>query len=245
MVLPEIELMIKASDLNENRKGACLFCQEYFMDLFLLAEMQKIALRITIIDTGRPPDDFRSKFGTTPLPILIDGETAIIENEKIEQHIRTNIPGSHNLFTQSREVLELIQNVYSKFKVVLLKKDDASKRALLAQLLKINNHLESNDSVRFLAGDTLCSSDCELMPKLQHIRVAGAALADFNIPTELPALWSYFGEMYKLAAFVQSCPFDQDIINHYKQQKGAMPTRREKLEVPTFTDTVPPLETNL
>ena len=38
-------------------------------------------------------------------------------------------------------------------------------------------------------GDTMCCFDCELMPKLQHIRVAGAHFADFTIPTELAALW--------------------------------------------------------
>ena len=26
---------------------------------------------------------------------------------------------------------------------------------------------------RFLTGETLCCFDCELMPKLQHVRVAG------------------------------------------------------------------------
>ena len=92
---------------------------------------------------------------------------------------------------------------------------------------------------RFLSGDTICSSDCELMPKLQHIRIAGSFLADFNIPLELTGLWKYFEEMYNLPAFVQSCPFDQDIINHYKQQKGLPLTRKEKLEAPTFTITVP------
>ena len=29
---------------------------------------------------------------------------------------------------------------------------------------------------RFLTGDTMCCFDCELMPKLQHIRVAGETL---------------------------------------------------------------------
>ena len=30
-----------------------------------------------------------------------------------------------------------------------------------------------NKGTRFLTGDTMCCFDCELMPKLQHIRVAG------------------------------------------------------------------------
>ena len=31
----------------------------------------------------------------------------------------------------------------------------------------------ANKGTRFLTGDTMCCFDCELMPKLQHIRVAG------------------------------------------------------------------------
>ena len=244
MSVPEIELMVKASAIDANRKGACLFCQEYFMDLYLMAEIQNITLRITIIDMLKPPPDFRSTYGTSPPPILLDGNTSITENEEIERYIRQNIPGGHNLFVQKKEVMEVIENVYSKFKVMLLKRDDQSKKGLLAQLTKIDIYMESNSGGRFLSGSVLCSTDCELMPKLQHIRVAGAFLADFNIPPNLTALWRYFGEMYKLDAFIQSCPADQDIINHYKQQKGTVLSRKEKLEVPTFTKAIPMLETD-
>ena len=31
----------------------------------------------------------------------------------------------------------------------------------------------ASKGTRFLTGDTMCCFDCELMPKLQHIRVAG------------------------------------------------------------------------
>ena len=239
MAQPNIELVIKSSAIDSHRKGGCLFCHEYFMELFLMAEIQTITLKVTLVDILKPPEDFRAKFGTTPPPILSDGNTCIVENENIEEHIKSKIPGGHNLFTQPKEIITLIQDVYSKFKLLLLKKDDASRKGLLAQLLKINNHFESNKGYRFLSGDTLCSSDCELMPKLQHIRIAGSAIADFYIPLELCYIWKYFMEMYRLPAFLQSCPYDQDIVNHYRQQKGLAITRQEKLETPTMTITIP------
>ena len=271
--LPEVELIIKASTIDGKRKGACLFCHEYFMDLYLLAELKTISLKITTVDMLKPPPDFRSNFEATPPPILIDNGLAVLENEKIERHIMKSIPGGHNLFVQDKEVEKVIENVYSKvrvkvllrndinlskktieqkavrvqtdfvfvfqFKIMLLKKDDQSKTKLLADLKKINDHLEANHPIRFLTGDTMCCFDCELMPKLQHIRVAGAFFADFHIPGNLTALWKYYGEMYKLDAFVQSCPADQDIINHYKLQQGTKMTKREELEAPSFTNTVP------
>jgi len=60
--VPEIELIIKASTIDGRRKGACIFCQEYFMDLYLLAELKTISLKITTVDMKRPPADFRSNF---------------------------------------------------------------------------------------------------------------------------------------------------------------------------------------
>ncbi|QQP55510.1 Chloride intracellular channel exc-4 [Caligus rogercresseyi] len=236
--IPEIELIIKASTIDGRRKGACLFCHEYFMDLYLLAELKSISLKITTVDMLKPPPDFRSNFEATPPPILIDSGLSVLENEKIERHIMKNIPGGHNLFVQDKEAASRIENIYSKFKVMLLKKDESSKASLLAHLRKVDDHLRQKGS-RFLTGDTICCFDCELMPKLQHIRVAGAFFADFYIPLELESLWKYFGEMYALDAFTQSCPADQDIINIYKLQMGTRMTKREELEQPSFTNTLP------
>merc|ERR1711981_668540 len=170
--VPEVELIIKASTIDGRRRGACFFCHEYFMDLYLLAELKTISLKITTVDMLKPPPDFRSNFEATPPPILIDDGTAILENEDIERHIMKNIPGGHNLFVRDKEVATLIENVYSKFKIMLLKKDDQSKQKLLSDLIKINDHMQAKGK-RFLTGDTMCCFDCELMPKLQHIRVAG------------------------------------------------------------------------
>merc|ERR1711893_513280 len=144
--IPEIELIIKASTIDGRRKGACLFCQEYFMDLYLLAELKTVSLKITTVDMQRPPPDFRSNFEATPPPILIDRGLAVLENDKIERHIMKQIPGGHNLFVQDKEVASKIENIYSMFKVMLLKKDEQSKSNLMANLRKINDHLDTKGS---------------------------------------------------------------------------------------------------
>lgn len=238
--VPEIELIIKASTIDGRRKGACLFCQEYFMDLYLLAELKTISLKVTTVDMQKPPPDFRTNFEATPPPILIDNGLAVLENEKIERHIMKNVPGGHNLFVQDKEVATLVENLYSKLKLMLLKKDDTKTNSLMSHLRKINEHL-GRKGTRFLTGDTMCCFDCELMPRLQHIRVAGKYFLDFDIPVELEHLWRYMYHMYQLDAFTQSCPADQDIINHYKlQQVGGMKMKKhEELETPTFTTSIP------
>ena len=144
---------------------------------------------------------------------------------------------------------------------MLVKKDEAKNNALLTHLRKINDHLAMRNT-RFLTGDTMCCFDCELMPRLQHIRVAGKYFVDFEIPvfnmlsqnpliniyynlfvyffqTHLTALWRYMYHMYQLDAFTQSCPADQDIINHYKLQQMLKMKKHEELETPTFTTSIP------
>ena len=129
--IPEIELIIKvscchpskhislfafnnqASTIDGRRKGACLFGQEYFMDLYLLAELKTISLKVTTVDMLKPPPDFRSKFDSTPPPILIDRGEPVLENEKIERYIMKNIPGGHNLFVSDKETLSVIENIYT------------------------------------------------------------------------------------------------------------------------------------
>lgn len=236
--VPEIELIIKASTIDGRRKGACLFCQEYFMDLYLLAELKTISLKVTTVDMLKPPPDFRSNFDSTPPPILIDRGQAILENEKIERYIMKNVPGGHNLFVQDKDTATVIENLYSKFKLMLTRRDQQSKRALLNQLKNIDAHLGKKEG-RFLTGDTMCCFDCELMPRLQHIRVAGKYFADFEIQEEMVNLWQYMYHMYQLDAFTQSCPADQDIINHYKLQQGTKMKKHEELETPTYTTSIP------
>merc|ERR1712061_366263 len=133
--LPEIELIIKASTIDGRRKGACLFCHEYFMDLYLLAELKTISLKITTVDMLKPPPDFRSNFEATPPPILIDEGVAVLENEDIERHIMKNIPGGHNLFVRDNEVQKIIETIYSKFKIMLNSPIQAKKEQAKANLL--------------------------------------------------------------------------------------------------------------
>ena len=54
----------------------------------------------------------------------------------------------------------------------------------------------ASKGTRFLTGDTMCCFDCELMPKLQHIRVAGEVKTN---------QWDGGGSQHNLAARAGSC----------------------------------------
>ncbi|XP_023346721.1 chloride intracellular channel exc-4, partial [Eurytemora carolleeae] len=181
----------------------------------------------------------RSNFEAAQPPILIDSGVAILENEKIERHIMKNIPGGHNLFIPDQDVSRNIENVYSKFKHMLMKRDEHSAKAMTAILVKVDEMLK-NKGTRFLTGDTMCCFDCELMPKLRHLQfVLGSFFCDYEIPAKLTHLWKYIKEMYQLDAFTQSNPADQDIINVYKNQQGVRSKNHEELETPSYTTSVP------
>lgn len=163
--------------------------------------------QVTTVDMQKPPPDFRTNFEATHPPILIDNGLSVLENEKIERHIMKNVPGGHNLFIQvcnhwiiiivlnalinlficcfvnfqDKEVATLIENLYSKLKLVLVRKDEQKSANLLSHLTRIDSLLAKR-STRFLTGDTMCCFDCELMPRLQHIRVAAKYFVDFEIP---------------------------------------------------------------
>jgi len=45
--ISEVELIVKASTIDGRRKGACIFSHEYFMELYLIAEMKTISLKVS------------------------------------------------------------------------------------------------------------------------------------------------------------------------------------------------------
>ena len=68
----------------------------------------------------------------------------------------------------------------------------------------------------YLLSDTMTEYDCEVMPRLHHIRIIGERLLGFHIPHKFTHLWNYILTAYRTAAFIESCPADQDILHHYK-----------------------------
>ena len=50
------------------------------------------------------------------------------------------------------------------------------------------------------------------------------AYKDFEIPTELAAVWSYLKNAYSTDAFLESCPADREIITHYAVKATAATT---------------------
>ena len=68
---------------------------------------------------------------------------------------------------------------------------------------------------RFLLGDSLSHLDCEVLPKLHHVRVSASMLKSFFIPSHLVGIWRYLNNAYNDEIFHKSCPPDQEIVLHW------------------------------
>lgn len=79
----------------------------------------------------------------------------------------------------------------------------------IEQLAAIDNLLMQRKSL-YLLGDSMTEFDCELMPRLHHVRIVGEHILGFEIPHGLTYLWNYILTSYRTAAFIESAPADQE-----------------------------------
>ncbi|XP_014675083.1 PREDICTED: chloride intracellular channel protein 6-like [Priapulus caudatus] len=214
------------------------------MVLYLKSKRNELALTVTTVNMKQYPREIK-ELTHSPPPILLTDDLALQE-DKIEEYLKEEFPDPA-MFVDIPLARQKIGDVFLKFNHFLAAAgDDATHRAeknLVEELTKINNHLQST-GYRYLCGDDINLYDCELMPKLQHIRVASKWYRNFEFPGNLPALWGYMRNAYETEAFRESCPADQDIIANYRgkaRTEGLKPvnSKEEALQQPTFSLSVP------
>jgi len=255
---PFLELYVKASGIDSRRIGACLFCQEFWMELYALYELGLVRVEVKTVNTNSEP--FKKSFLGAQPPILVEPEKQMTytDNREIEGRIfhiakEFQVP----LFEKDVTVEKNIESLYRNFKYFIKGKTDLEKQngsgngrdgiptslqssySKLAEQLSGIDQLLSQRGTRYLLGSAMTEYDCELMPRLHHIRIAGENLCGVEIPHNLVHLWNYMLTAYRTAAFIESCPADQDILFHYKEQLNIPQRQRETLQTPTKTHTIP------
>ncbi|CAJ0585220.1 unnamed protein product, partial [Mesorhabditis spiculigera] len=255
---PLVQLYVKASGIDSRRIGACLFCQEFWMELFALYELGVVRVEVKTVNVNSEP--FKKSFLGAQPPIMLEEEkqAQYTDNREIEGRIfhiakEFNVP----LFEKDPVVEKRIESFYRNFKLFLRAKTEHDKgkrepspiesippqikthyNRVVEQLAGIDELLQDRGS-RYLLGDSMTEYDCELMPRLHHMRIVGHRLLGFDIPHNLTYLWNYVLTGYRTAAFIESCPADQDILHHYKEQLNLFTNQRETLQEPTKTHTLP------
>lgn len=223
---PMVELFVKAA-VDKMKSGGCPICQRYFMIFYILREKGLIDLIVTTFLPENPPKEIldfstgkhfplvkvrsgKDKFGKGFDEVecdTVDEIEALVDRFECDEMRSRKESDKENLAEQA------FDRLYTKFNQ-FVRSDKDEFTCLLKALLKLDTYLDEMET-DFLAGVCPCRADCYLLPTLQHIRVAGKAYKNFDIPAELEHVWAYLNKAYQTDTFLESCPADREIVNHY------------------------------
>jgi hypothetical protein len=230
---PTIELFVKAA-VDKMKNGGCPICHRYFLVFYILRERGLIDLVVTTFLPECPPKEVLEFSNGKHYPLIkvhngVDSRgqditglecDAVDEIEALLDRFDCDDMRSRKE-SNGEAVAELsFEDLYMKFSQFLKMGGDSS--SLVRILEKVEGHLREYGT-RFMLGDNLTRADCYLLPTLQHIRVAGKAYKNFEIPTELVYIWRYLKAAYSTDAFQESCPADREIISHYSVKAASSP----------------------
>ncbi|CAF1023440.1 unnamed protein product [Didymodactylos carnosus] len=237
-----VALFVKRSEIDFSHRTPCPICQKWFMVLFLKSSDKELALTVYAVNMKNPEQEFRSCHSNPPVVILDDQQTVLTDSKEIECEITARFQQVN--LKSDKEAEYAVADIYIKFHAYL-KADQkllmARERSLTVELKKLDLLLQRRNT-KFLCGDQMTYADCDISPKLQHIRIAGQIYRNYSIPTDFKHLWQYLKNVYETQAFRESCPYDQDIILHYETKmmgtKRYSKNRHPRLQPPTLTFTI-------
>lgn len=128
-------------------------------------------------DTKKWEEFVRRSQGRLKLPVLLHEDLEPLEDsDRIETYLEKTFEPS--LKCSNEKANNAGRDLYSKFALFMRnsnpEKDEKLRDALNKELTKLNEFLDSVESPgKYLDGDDLKLPDCNLLPKLMHVKVAG------------------------------------------------------------------------
>ncbi|XP_019964207.1 chloride intracellular channel protein 3 [Paralichthys olivaceus] len=227
---PKIELFVKAS-VDAESVGNCPFCQRLFMILW----MKGANFTLTTVDMKRAPDALKALAPGSQPPFLICNEEVKTDTNKIEEFLEETLapPQYPKLCCCYKESNGAGEDIFRKFSAYIKNSipglNDTLEKKFLSTLVKLNMYLETplphelqknpnaNESSRlYLDGDSFTLADCNLLPKLNIVKVVCKEYRDFAIPKALKSLTRYLDNAYKQDEFRYTCPKDSEILYAYE-----------------------------
>lgn len=226
---PNVILFIKPSQVLKNADepvpGSCPICQEWFLTLYCLSERNYMKVRVIVV-TDIPPKEWEEVRETRP-PVIHAKSGVAPNGEDLTDMTYTDLDTFLEVWqdkkfqtpktsTDQSRAEKVFEDLYKNFNLMLT--DGAGyvrhSKSVTRSLQKLNDYLDERGS-KYLLGDDLSYADCLLIPKLHHLKIAGKAYRDYDIPSDLDAVWNYLKHVYETTAFNKSCPYDEDIVYHY------------------------------
>ncbi|XP_061822444.1 chloride intracellular channel protein 3 [Nerophis lumbriciformis] len=228
--VPKIELFVKASSDAES-VGNCPFCQRLFMILWL----KGAKFKLTTVDMKRAPDVLKDLAPGSQPPFLLFNDEVKTDTNKIEEFLEEKLapPKYAKLGCRYKESTCIGEDIFRKFSAYIKNANPGLNNMLekkfLSTLVKLNMYFETplpheldrNPNVTesrrpYLDGDTLTLADCNLLPKLNIIKVVCKEYRNLDIPAELKGLKRYLDNAYSKDEFRFSCPKDEEILIAYE-----------------------------
>ncbi|KAL0965389.1 hypothetical protein UPYG_G00280660 [Umbra pygmaea] len=227
---PKIELFIKSSDDGES-VGHCPFCQRLFMILWL----KGANFTLTTVDMKRAPEVLKDLAPGSQPPFLMFNEEVHTDNTKIEEFLEATLapPKYPKMCCRYMESTSAGNDIFHRFSAHIKNSNPALNEMLHMKLLRsmvvLNEYLlrplpheleenpDAKESTRhYLDGNTLSLADCNLLPKLNIIKVVCKEYRDFEIPKQLKGLTRYLTKAYQQDEFRFTCPKDSEILLAYR-----------------------------
>jgi chloride intracellular channel protein 2 len=250
---PVIELFVKAA-VDKMKNGGCPICHRYFLVFYILRERGLIDLVVTTFLPENPPKEVLDFSNGKHYPLVkvhkgsdangvdmtgVECDTVDEIEQLLDRFECDDMFGRRESKIEARAE-QVFEDLYKKFNL-FLKNPEGDSKPVTRILERIDEFLQENDTF-FLVGDRMARADCYFLPTIQHIRVAGKAYKEYEIPTELTYLWRYLSNAYDTDAFKESCPADREIITHYDgkaSSRAKLPVRRSQLMGENRTFSIP------
>lgn len=229
---PDIELFVKAGSDGESI-GNCPFSQRLFMILWL----KGVVFNVTTVDLKRKPADLHNLApGTHPPFLTFNGEVKTDIN-KIEEFLEEVLapPKYPKLAAKHRESNTAGIDIFAKFSAYIKNtRPDANgglEKSLTKALWKLDEYLngplpdeidansmeeEKSSSRKFLDDNELTLADCNLLPKLHIVKVVAKKYRNYDIPSDMTAVWRYLNSAYAREEFTNTCAADIEIELAYQ-----------------------------
>ncbi|XP_034402556.1 chloride intracellular channel protein 3 [Cyclopterus lumpus] len=227
---PKIELFVKAS-VDAESVGNCPFSQRLFMILWL----KGANFTLTTVDMKRTPQVLKALAPGSQPPFLLYNDDVKTDTNKIEEFLEENLapPQYTKLCCRYKESNGAGDDIFRNFSGYIKNPipgfNDRLEKKFLSTLVKLTMYLETplpheleqnpnatESSRLYLDGDTLTLADCNLLPKLNIVKVVCKQYRNFAIPRELKGLTRYLDNAYKQDEFRYTCPKDSEILIAYQ-----------------------------
>ncbi|KAG5834187.1 hypothetical protein ANANG_G00258830 [Anguilla anguilla] len=148
--------------------------------------------------------------GSQPPFVIFNGEV-LTDTNKIEEFLEATLapPQYPKLCCRNKESNTAGDDIFHKFSSYIKNSNPKLNDSLEKRFLR------SMSTRNYLDGDTLTLADCNLLPKLNIVKVVCKRYRNFEIPVELKGLSRYLQKAYEQEEFRQTCPNDSEILEAY------------------------------